>query len=125
MTDDDPGNYMKKSNLWAAFFAGSAFVMALYSLFQDYLGREGYITYVLEHWTPGWYSVPLSVIILVLSVLNFVHVLREKPKPQPKIEVAVTVDGKIDEAVETLQDRVRERRSSFFPEAVGSEDHDG
>lgn len=54
-----------------SFAAGMLMAFSLGSLFQDYFGRVGFAEFVLEHWTPAWFSVPLALVELVLAAVTY------------------------------------------------------
>lgn len=53
-----------------SFTRGGAFTLALYSLFQDYLGKQGYLEYVENYWMDSKVTVPLALIGLALIFLS-------------------------------------------------------
>lgn len=53
------------------FLAGAAFHSAIMSLFQDCIGKEGYIDIVNRHWIDPRISVPIALLIVVLSMMMF------------------------------------------------------
>jgi len=54
-----------------SFAAGALMAFSLGSLFQDYFGRIGFAEFVLEHWTPAWFSVPLALVGLVIAAIAY------------------------------------------------------
>ena len=62
-----------KQTFWAmrrAFFYGMFFYMGFNMLLQDYLGLEGYITFVRTHWTELHWGIGL----LIAAFGLFLHV---------------------------------------------------
>lgn len=53
---------MKKMKI-DRFTAGLISMACAISLIQDFYGLEGYISHLREHWTSGWYTVPLALIV--------------------------------------------------------------
>lgn len=49
---------------------GMLYTLALYSLYTDYLGLEGYIARVRETWVDPLHSVPIAIGTLILAVTS-------------------------------------------------------
>ena len=56
-----------------SFTDGALSALAIYSLYQDYLGLEGYIQYIRGGWMPSWLSVPLAVLCLIYVIYQGVR----------------------------------------------------
>lgn len=63
-----------------AFWAGVLFVISLSSLFQDWMGREGYSAWVLDHWTDARWTVPLALATLVTALYLLGKNQMERPR---------------------------------------------
>lgn len=50
------------------YLAGSLLTVAPLMLFQDFMGREGYSEWVLNHWVTPWFTVPLALLSLAIGV---------------------------------------------------------
>jgi len=62
---------MKFKNASSGFIAGFLFAISSFGLYQDFLGREGYAQYVLDHWVTGWISVPIEVATLIIALVLY------------------------------------------------------
>jgi hypothetical protein len=56
---------------FTAFCAGSLVTTSITSLWMDYYGRVGFAQVMLDHWTPGWISVPLAVVFFLVGFYFF------------------------------------------------------
>lgn len=54
-----------KSSAWAGILLTSS----IGSLFQDFMGQEGYMRLVREHWIPWVYSVPIALLGVIFAVM--------------------------------------------------------
>lgn len=59
--------------LRSEFVCGVVATASVYSLIQDYMGREAYVKWASENWVSGWYTVPLAVFVLVFSIVQAVR----------------------------------------------------
>lgn len=50
-------------------FAGGLIALSLNGLHADWLGKEKYAEYVLNHWTSAKWSVPIEIVGLVLALV--------------------------------------------------------
>jgi len=62
-----------KSSSPLTFTDGALSALALYSLYQDYLGLEGYIQFIQGGWMPSGFSVPLAVLCLIYVIYQGVR----------------------------------------------------
>lgn len=62
-----------KSSSPLTFSDGALVAMAIYSLYQDYLGLEGYIQYLHKGWMSSELSVPLALVTLAYVVYQGVR----------------------------------------------------
>jgi hypothetical protein len=60
------------------FFVGALFYMSVISLYQDFLGKEGYIDLIKSNWVPSYISVPIALILLVYSMYVYIKIMRNK-----------------------------------------------
>ena len=67
----------KRKGFWAGAFMLSAF----HSLFQDWLGLEGYVEFAQRCWVSGAFTVPLALALLGISIALLTHVVT-KPKDE-------------------------------------------
>jgi hypothetical protein len=51
------------------FYSGAISVIAIYSLWQDVLGKENYIKMVESIWIPWYITVPLACILVVFAII--------------------------------------------------------
>lgn len=51
------------------FICGMLAMVAIESLYQDWLGKEAYLRWADTHWLPAEQTVPMALICLVLAVL--------------------------------------------------------
>jgi hypothetical protein len=56
-----------------SFSDGALVALAIYSLYQDYLGLEGYIQYLHEGWMPSAFSVPLAALGIIYVIYQGVR----------------------------------------------------
>lgn len=49
------------------FWSGFVTCQAIYSLYQDYLGKERYLQMVNEEWLSAGITVPLALILLIFA----------------------------------------------------------
>jgi len=47
----------------------------LLGIFQDFVGQEGYINLIRNHWISGWYTVPGALLLLAMGILAWVGVV--------------------------------------------------
>lgn len=57
-----------KSSAWAGILLTSS----IGSLFQDFMGQEGYMRLVREHWIPWVYSVPIALLGVLFAALALI-----------------------------------------------------
>lgn len=57
-----------KSLVLVSSICGASLAMSAYSLFTDYLGKEMYSQYILNHWVSSKISVPIALLSIVLSI---------------------------------------------------------
>ena len=50
------------------YVAGIIMYSAVNSLYQDVIGKEGYIERISNGWISSWITVPLAILFLVVSV---------------------------------------------------------
>lgn len=62
--------------LWGGFFIGSTFILACWGLFQDFMGKEGYIEHVREHWVSSSISVPIFIVGLLAATVYMIVLLK-------------------------------------------------
>lgn len=48
--------------------SGALSIIAILSLWQDYLGQEAFIQMARDHWVDAAYSVPLALFLLLVSI---------------------------------------------------------
>lgn len=58
---------LKQRLIWGPFCAGSIYTSALFSLIQDYYGKEQWVEFVQNHWIDGIYSVPVALFLLAYA----------------------------------------------------------
>jgi len=63
-----------KIGMWT----GGALVLALISLYQDFLGKERYIECVKNYWVNSNFSIPISFVILGTCLWSINNVLYRK-----------------------------------------------
>lgn len=92
-----------KSSSPLTFSDGALVAMAIYSLYQDYLGLEGYIQYLHKGWMPSWFSVPLAALGILYVVyqgvrrashaksFNYVGMLRTRMVEPESIETFIGI----------------------------------
>lgn len=56
-----------------AFLFGMLFMNSVISLFQDALGKDGYIEFARTHWVSGWIAVPLALLGISVSLNWLTH----------------------------------------------------
>lgn len=54
---------MKRSYYWAGFFTFAA----LHLIYQDSMGQEGMRHIIDNHWSSAMYTVPVSIVILIIA----------------------------------------------------------
>ena len=72
-----------KTLCWPSFFAGYLFNSAIYSLYQDWHGKDGYIKLINEYWIDACITIPLSILLAFISIFIFferVHKEKELSK---------------------------------------------
>lgn len=69
----------KKEMVKSSVLAGVGILISFESLFQDFLGQEGYMRLVRDHWVSWVYSVPLALILLFVSILDLAKCLKTDP----------------------------------------------
>ncbi len=62
-----------KSSSPLTFSDGALVAMAIYSLYQDYLGLDGYIHYLHKGWMPSEFSVPLALLAIAYVIYQGVR----------------------------------------------------
>lgn len=65
----------KEKLVWHGVVIGWSLDSAFHSLFQDFVGQEGYINLVRNHWISGWYTVPGALLLLAMGILAWVGVV--------------------------------------------------
>ena len=58
---------------WYKFISGFLFYSAITSLWQDMLGKEAYIELAYQKWIPASKTVPMAIILLIISMYLFVN----------------------------------------------------
>jgi len=54
--------------IWkSSFLAGFITAGAIMCLIQDSMGQEGYIQHIAENWVTPWFSIPISIIGLIIA----------------------------------------------------------
>ncbi len=61
---------MKRTTM--AFWSGLFLSTAIRSLLQDSVGLEGYIEHLRNHWVDASITVPLALVLLVVTVAMYV-----------------------------------------------------
>ena len=51
------------------FVAGCICTACAISLIQDWYGLEGYIAHLQKYWTDGAYTVPMAIVIWLLTIV--------------------------------------------------------
>lgn len=69
---------MKNRKIEISFICGFVTALSLFSLYQDYLGLEGSIKCLTEHWVSGYVTVPLALITLTLSLFYYFGIKNKK-----------------------------------------------
>lgn len=57
------------------------FLLALFILVQDYMGKEAWIAHIDKTWVDAKYSIPLALILIVSTIIRIY--LRKKKNDQP------------------------------------------
>jgi hypothetical protein len=102
---------------WLGLWGGAIVTGGLLSLYQDYLGREGYAQHVLEHWSPASHTVPEAICTLLVFVFITALVWRRTrptalraPAPSPIEPIArsmyVIAPSVGDEKITLVTERV-------------------
>ena len=52
------------------FSAGGLVASCCLSIIQDLYGKEAYIEHIKNHWVSGLYTLPLAIIIAIITILN-------------------------------------------------------
>ena len=61
-----------KSVVRTSWWCGALTAVAVYSLFQDFKGQEGYIELARTTWLTAWVTVPIALLMLLWGVLGYI-----------------------------------------------------
>ena len=59
---------MLRGLIWSVFFCGAMVALSMMSLYQDFLGKDGFVKHVQDHWISGWWTVPIALVLLLLAL---------------------------------------------------------
>lgn len=67
----------KKRALNNAWLCGSAATLSLMSLREDVIGQAGCIEEIQNYWVSGRISIPVMIVVLVISIIVMVYLERK------------------------------------------------
>lgn len=52
------------------FATGVVITVCVMSLYQDYMGLDGYVAHVREHWVEPWVTVPVAIVGIFAMIVG-------------------------------------------------------
>ena len=68
---------MKENEFKIIFLCGAMSVISTRALLQDFMGKENWMAFIDNHWTPAGVASPVALILLVLALTLTYHMNKD------------------------------------------------